>query len=73
MVMDLSVKLSHENSPPHRFWHARKLAQNAVAKMDPQVDVVQHHGNNAESAQAESAQKVDARDALLCFLCCNRL
>jgi hypothetical protein len=32
------------------------------------VDVVQHHGDDAESTQ-----KVDARDALLCFLCCNQL
>jgi hypothetical protein len=36
--------------------------------MDPQVDVVQHHGDNAESAQ-----KVNAGDALLCFLGCDRL
>jgi hypothetical protein len=31
-------------------------------------DVMQHYGNNAQPAQ-----KVDAGNALLCFLCCNRL
>jgi hypothetical protein len=31
-------------------------------------DVVQHHGDNAQPVQ-----KVDAGDALLCFLCCDGL
>jgi len=60
MVMDLSAKLSHGN--------CLTRTDSARERLAAQVDVVQHHGDNAEPAQ-----KVDAGNALLRFLCCNRL
>jgi hypothetical protein len=65
-------KLSHGNSPVQEEYAvgvgADPLVQAAVAEMDSEVDVVQHQGNDAEFTQ-----KVDAGNALLCFLWCNRL